>query len=63
MSRVVVFPSHTGAPDAAVTTYEGSTGVNYDKDGYAVIVKGDGEDAQPIAVWAPGQWQRAELTE
>jgi hypothetical protein len=60
---VLVWPSSTKAPNAAVQEYRTGTGVNYDKDGYAVIVAGDGEDAKPLAVWAPGQWQRAELRE
>lgn len=42
------------------TTYATGTGVNYDAQGYAVIVTGEG-DAVPIAVWAPGTWRHAHL--
>jgi hypothetical protein len=44
-----------------VTEYANGTGVNYDAQGFAVVVTGEGDSATSIAVWAPGTWQHADL--
>lgn len=56
MSRVIVTDT-TGVGH----NYPEATGVNYDAEGYAVIVVNEGDAAKPLAVWAPGQWRCADL--
>lgn len=59
MSAVVI-----AAASGEETVYVTGTGLNYDRDGYLVVVTGnDGDDAKPVAVWAPGHWLRGELRE
>lgn len=54
---VIVRPTVGEDPEV----YPTGTGINYDQHGFVVIVSGDGDNPRPLAVWAPGQWQRAEL--
>jgi hypothetical protein len=56
VSRVVVTD-----PDGEGHNYPGGTGANYDDQGYLVVVTGEGGNVMPLAVWAPGQWARADL--
>ena len=49
----------SGARDKQFTTADD---VDLD-DGHLIVTSGDGRDARQLAVFAPGVWQSAEVTE
>jgi hypothetical protein len=57
VSRVIVTST-----EGTGHNYDGATGANYDpEDGYLIIVTGDGDQAEPLSVWAPGRWHHADV--